>query len=241
MDGVLKDGFEFRDFFDKHTGISKTLVIKPAIIANAANYIKANKIESVFIDGAIKKEDMLDISILNSCATIKALSVRGAISGLQVLLHTLPLQWLAIDNTLIGEKIDFSSLRELQYLSIYKMSNKISGLSKLLALKYLRVWSFSSLTGDLEILHELSQLREIELNFPRIISLDGISKLIALRKLHLCYCRNSIDIQDVFNSRSIEYIEIEKGNPSIPETIKQSHLFEMVFENGHYMVFQRNK
>ena len=44
MDGVLKDGFEFRDFFDKHTGISKTLVIKPAIIANAANYIKANKI-----------------------------------------------------------------------------------------------------------------------------------------------------------------------------------------------------
>ena len=121
------------------------------------------------------------------------------------------------------------------------MSNKISGLSKLLALKYLRVWSFSSLTGNLEILHELSQLREIELNFPRIISLDGISKLIALRKLHLCYCRNSIDIQDVFNSRSIEYIEIEKGNPSIPETIKQSHLFEMVFENGHYMVFQRNK
>ena len=241
MDRVLKDRFEFRDLYDKHTDISKALVIKPSIIANAASYIRANKIESVFIDGAIMKEDMLDISILNSCATIKALSVGGAISGLQVLLQVLPLQWLAIDNTLIGEKIDLSSLTELQYLSIYKMNNKISGLSKLLALKNLRAWSFTSPTGNLEILHNLSQLTEIELNFPKIMSLDGISQLTALRKLHICYCRNSIDLQDVFASRSIEYIEIEKGNPTIPETIKQSHLFELVFKNGHYVVFQRNK
>ena len=239
MDGALNEGLEFRDFYKEYAGRCDALVIRPENIIKSVSYIQVHKNEAAFIEGAICKEGLFDISTLHSCATLKALSVRGAVSGLQDLLHTLPLQWLAIDNTLMNEKIDFSDLGELQYLSIYKMNNKISGVSKLLALKYLRAWSFTSPTGNLESLCKLSQLAEIELNSPRITSLDGLSQLKALRKIHLCYCRNSIDVKDIFASKSIDYIEIEKGNPAIPEAIRQSQLFESVFDNGHYRIFQR--
>lgn len=237
MNRILKDGFEFCDFFN--TGKCNMLVVTIENIKEAVSYINENKIEYVNIEGVLNKEVMLDISMLNSCTTIKNLSVRGAITGLQALLSNIPLCWLAIDNTFISEKLDFSNLIALQYLSVYKMNNKISGLSNLIALEVFRSWSFMTTKGNLEILQDLNQLTEIELISPKINSLDGISKLRTLKKIHLSYCRNKIDVNDIFASNSIEYIEIEKGTPLISESIMQSHLFELIYNNGHYMIFQR--
>ena len=154
-------------------------------------------------------------------------------------MQQLPLEWLSIDNRLISEKLDLSYLMKLEYLSIYKMRKNIYSLSNLERLKSFRSWNLDTQTGDLYPLHGMRALQSLELNFPHLMSLNGISGFSKLRRLSISYCRKLIGMDDLFNSETIYEIEIEKGNPSIPAAIKASGLYNLIYENGHYTIFRR--
>ena len=237
---IKRDGFEFGSFSGETLGTCKTLIVTPKNLDEAVAYIRRQGIEYVFLDGpADRVSPRFDVSVLGPCNSIRRLSVGGCISGIRFLIQQLPLEWLSIDNSLVNEKLDLSCLTNLEYLSIYKMRKNICGLSNLENLKSFRSWNLTTQTGDLSPLQGLKALQSLELNFPHLMSLNGIAGFRGLKRVSIAYCRKALDVADLFNSETIDEIEIEKGAPSIPEAIKASKTYTLTFDNGHYMIFKR--